>query len=54
MCFSQAKKLHSGDEIVVKETNTPAIVLETRIAGKIVWVLCNYQGCKEFQHTEIK
>ena len=54
MNYGQAKKLHRGDEVIVKETGIPAMVLETRVTGKIVWILCTYEGCKEFQHTEVR
>lgn len=54
MTFLQAKKLHTGDEVIVKESNTPATVLDTRVSGKVVWIACTYEGYKELQHTEIR
>lgn len=52
--FGNAKKLHNGDEVIIKESNAPATVIGTRVSGKIVWILCVYEGYKEFQHTEVK
>lgn len=54
MKYINAKKLHNGDEIIIKKTNEilSVVSVEHYIYTKDVYVLCN-DGNK-YHHKEIK
>ena len=56
MIFRLAKRLHNGDEVKVKKTDTYCMVLNAYISNedpKTVIVETDYNGFTQFIHKEI-
>ncbi len=56
MKYIHAKKLHNGDEIILKETNELCVVQNTEVHEKkvIIWAMTPKYGFCGLQHTDYK
>lgn len=54
MRFRDAKDLHNGDEVTIKETGAVVTVCNTSVHDKVVEIDCFCDGITAFTHKEVK
>lgn len=52
MKYVDAKKLHNGDEVVIKYTGIPLYVVATKVIGRNVMVICD--DGNTYHHSDIQ
>lgn len=52
MTYREAKKLHNGDEVIIKKTSEVVTVIENHIFAKRTELLCNNGNI--YYHNEVK
>lgn len=51
MRFKDARALHKGDEVTLKGSKTPLMVLDTEVLGKQVFL--TLEGGHVYHHSEV-